>query len=197
MSKSYRDRNLHRRVQVARPGPGGKPLLDPAGNPVLAYDGLWFGVVSTGTDRIRLLPVDHAQFFAQRAEEATAAQKARGRDATVTPDQVYAFYAKRFTRPSDTFAPAHHPEEFTLVLPKALAVNLAHGGYGGTRTGPSEVLVDDLSVLMDLDDGPVPLPESAIDAPGENTQARRRKGKAAPAPVGATASDCEFDNILA
>jgi hypothetical protein len=194
MSKSYRERHLHRRVQIAKPGPGGKPQLDGSGNPVLAYDGLWFSVVSTGTDRVRLLPVDHAEFFRQRADEATTAQKARGKDVTVTADQVYGLYAKRFTRPSDTFAPAGHPEEFTLVLPKALAVNHTHGGHTGTRSGPSEVLVDDLSVFSDLLEGPVFLPTPTAPTGEEPAPTRKRKGKAVPAAVGAgNDQEEEFD----
>lgn len=196
MTKSYRDRNLYRRVQIAKPGPGGKPQLDGSGNPVLAYDGLWFNVVSTGTDRIRLLPVDHAEFFRQRADEATAAQKARGKDVTVTADQVYQLYAKRFTRPSDTYAPAGHPEEFTLVLPKTLAVNLTHGGHTGTKSGPSEVLVDDLSVFSDLLEGPVFLPAPTAPSGEEPASTRKRKGKAVPAQVGAAGEFGENFDIL-
>lgn len=179
MSKKYRSRNLWRQVQIAKPGPDGLPLRDEGGKPILMYEGQWFSVVSTGADRMRVLPVDSEAFFRQRAEAATAAQKARGKNVTVTPEEIYKLYSGKYTRPSDTYAPPNEPSEFTIVLAKALCVNLSYSRHSGAKQGgPPEVFSDDLSVLLGLDGEADPAP-SAIETPTapEEQPAKKRKGR--------------------
>lgn len=178
MTKSYRSRNLWRRVQIAKSTPTGQPLLDETGKPVLAYGGLWFSIISTGADRMRIIPADPDAFFRQRAEEATAAHKARGRNVTVTPEEVYKLYTAKFTRPSETYAPPDQPTEFSIVLSKRLCINLTHGSSGAKQGNTADVLTDDMSVLLGL--GGIDLPTEVPAATTSEEPTKKRKGKSVP-----------------
>lgn len=173
--KPYRTRGLRQKVQLAKPGPDGKPLRDATGQIQLDIDGQWFYVVSRGADRVRLLPVDHVAFFNWKAEQATKGLQAKGKTGAVTPDRLYEHYVAKFTRPTETYAPPGHPEEFSVVLSKHLAVNTTHG-YGGTsRTDPDDVLIDDLSVLAGLMSDEVTTPTPTGHTPEEPPTRKRKK----------------------
>lgn len=186
--KSYRERRLYKRVQVARVGPDGKPLRGEGGQVEPDVGGQWFLVVATGADRARLLPVDHVAFFAWKAEQATRALQAKGKAGVVTPERLYDHYVTRYTKPSETYAPPGQPAEFTIVLSKQLCVNLTHGAYGGaSRAGSADVLADDLSVLAGLMSEEVTPPVAPVAPPAaepapEEPATKKRKGKAAHTP---------------
>jgi hypothetical protein len=130
---------LGQKCQVAKDDGNGNPLKDEKGNVVLDHGSLWFLKVSGAEnhDRKRLLPEDPKAFFAFKAKEIEEALKAEGvTDVTVTPELVYEEFSSTYTKPNHTFAPPGHPEEFTIVLPKALCVNWRGGisvGGGGVK----------------------------------------------------------------
>lgn len=133
--KSYRARNLTQRCQIAKTEDGINPLRDEKGNLLLDHGGLWFLKVSGAEnhDNKRLIPQDYVAFLKVKANEIEEALKAEGvADVTVTPEDVYNEYVGMFTKPSGTYAPAGHPEEFSLVMPKQLCVNWAGGGGSGS-----------------------------------------------------------------
>ncbi len=123
--KSYRDRSLRQRCQLAKLGPDGNPLRDANGNLVLSHNGQWFLRVSGGRhSRVRLVPEDYQAYFAQKARQVEEALKAKGvTNAWVSPEKVYEEYTRTFTRPADTYAPPNHPEEFSVVVTYKVCVN--------------------------------------------------------------------------
>ncbi|WP_439628569.1 hypothetical protein [Gemmata sp.] len=196
MTKSYRVRTLNRRCQLAKLGKDGRPLRDEGGNAVLDHDGQWFLHVSGGDhhDRKRVIPADPDAFFRQKAEEATAFLRSKGKNVTVTPEMVHREYQRRFTRPQDTYFPPGRPEEFSIVTAKERCVNWSHGGSraAGDR---SDFPVEEMSFLTHLDDGGPPPESPAAEAP----TGRRRKGKA-PQPVAAgpedEAEEADLDHLM-
>lgn len=155
MTKSYRSRTLNQRCQIAKGDAQGNPLRDDQGTYVLAFGGLWFLKVS-GHDRQdhkRLIPEDPQAFFQFKAKELEDKLKAKGKtNVTVTPEAVYAEYVRVFTNPSKTFAPAGHPEEFSMIVAKELCVNLTHQYGGGSNGSPmNDIDLEDLSVFSRLE----------------------------------------------
>lgn len=141
--KSYRSRNLSQKCQVAKTEDGVNPLRDEKGVIQLDFGGLWFVKVSGASthDNKRLLPEDHRAFFALKAKEIEEALKVEGiTDVPVTPELVYEEFVATYTKPNHTFAPPGQPEEFTIVLPKALCVNWRGGvstGVNGIKSTPT------------------------------------------------------------
>jgi len=146
MAKNYRERGLSIRCQVARPSETdpAKPLVDATGKPVLDYDGLFFLKVS-GSDKDehkRLIPVDYRAFFDRDVRALKEALKSDGvTDEAVlnqiTVESVYEEYVGRYRRQSATYAPPGLPDQFTLVVPKGLCVNMTGGGGIGSVNGHS------------------------------------------------------------
>ena len=124
--KSYRSRKLGQKCQIAKTADGITPLKDDKGQVQVDHGGLYFLKVSGGDnhDNKRLIPEDHDAFFKFKARELEEALKAEGiADASVTAEEMYAEFVNTFTKPNQTFAPAGHPEEFSIVLPKGLCIN--------------------------------------------------------------------------
>ncbi len=178
--KSYRDRNLSQRCQLAKDDGGGNPLRDQAGNPVLDHAGLWFLKISGNDnhDRKRVVPEDHVAFFALKAKEIEEALRADGvADAAVTAEEVYAEYARTFTRPAHTFAPAGKPEEFSLVVPKGLCVNFCSGFHGGNALArPSAIPAEQTSIFARLRAARGPSNGDARPAAPRSSGKRRKAG---------------------
>jgi len=135
--KSYRNRGLTQKCQIAKTDDGVNPLRDEKGTILLDHGGLWFLKVSGAEnhDRKRLIPEDWKAFFALKAREIEEVLKADGvTDAVVTTDDIYSEYAATFTKPAHTYAPPGQPQEFSIVLPKGLCVNF-RGGVGVGSSG--------------------------------------------------------------
>jgi hypothetical protein len=139
MAKDYRTRGLNVKTQIAKPSvtDASKPMVDERGQPVLDFDGLWFLKVSGSDikdDRKRALPEDWKGFFMRDVKAVQEALKVEGvTDQAildqVTIDAIYASeYVTKYRRPTDTYAPPSHPDQFTLVVPKELCVNMTGGG---------------------------------------------------------------------
>jgi len=143
--KSYRSRTLNRRCQIAKADPQGNPLRDDQGNPALNYNGLWFLHVSGGDhhDRKRVVPADHEAFLQFYADQINESLKKRGSNRTVTTTEVYTELVQRFRKPSETYAPPGHPEEFSIVLPKELTVNWSHS-FGNAGVAAT-ISIEDMS----------------------------------------------------
>lgn len=183
MTKSYRNRNLSQRCQLAKSNGQGQPRRDDQGNVVLDHGGLWFLKVSGNAhhDRKRLVPEDAAAFFRHKATEIEAALKAKGKtNVSVTPERVYEEYVKTFTHPNHTYAPAGQPEEFSLVVPKGLCVNWCGASFGdGDGMLPSSIPPEQTSIFARLCSG-----EEVNDSPAPvNGKGRRRKPEAVAVPV--------------
>lgn len=149
--KTYRSRNLSIRCQIAKDDGTGNPLKDEKGHVVLDHGSLWFYKISGSDahDNKRLIPVDHQAFFAQKSKEVLEALQAEGiTDVQVTPEDLYQEYVSLYSKPGKTFAPAGHPEEFTIVLPKQLCVNFVGGGpsLGGVNK-PAVPAAQSLSIF--------------------------------------------------
>lgn len=170
--KSYRSRGLTQKCQVAKTDDGVNPLRDEKGNVLLDHGGLFFLKVSGGEnhDRKRLLPEDPKAFFALKAREIEEALKAEGiADASVSAEDVYGEFAATFTKPAHTYAPPGQPDEFTLVLPKALCVNWRGGiATGGGVKAPVTVAPQHTSIFARL---------KAARAAATNPQAAAKKVK--------------------
>jgi hypothetical protein len=196
--KSYRSRTLNTRCQVAQADPQGNPLRDEGGNPVLDHGGLWFRVISGNShhDRKRILPEDHEAFFRRKAKEIEDALKADGvADAVVAADEVYAEYVGTFTKPNHTYAPPGRPEEFSLVLPKELVVNIRGGvGVGGGVGRPGLVPAQATSIFARLKAGKGPANGHAEDPTA------RKKGRSRQPQVAATTPEdgveVDLDELL-
>jgi hypothetical protein len=146
MAKNYRERGLSIRCQVAKPSEAdpAKPLVDATGKPVLDYDGQFFMKVS-GSDkdeRKRLIPADYRAFFERDVKALKAALQADGiTDEAIlnqiSVESVYEEYVAKYRRLSETHAPAGQPDQFTVVVPKGLCVNMTGGGGIGSVNGHS------------------------------------------------------------
>lgn len=169
--KSYRSRTLNRQCQIAKSDPHGSPVRDAEGNPVLDHGGLWFFHISGGDhhDRKRVVPVDPQAFFKHKADEINEALKKRGKDRTVTPEEVYAEYVKAFRRPGETYAPPDHPEEFSMVLSKELCCNWTHGYGTAAAHLPTSIPPEQTSIFLRL------MTEDAPAKPADD--GGKRKGK--------------------
>ena len=185
--KSYRSRTLNRRCQIAKSDHQGNPLRDDQGNYVLDYNGLWFLHVSGGDhhDRKRVVPADYEAFLQFYADQINESLKKRGSNRTVTTAEVYPELVQRCRKPSETYAPPGHPEEFSIVLGKNLTVNWSHS-FGNTATA-QPISIEDMSFFAHT----LPV-EGTTAAEGTTTDAtapeggskRKGKPKAQPAEAG-------------
>ncbi|MBY0232266.1 MAG: hypothetical protein K2W96_23550 [Gemmataceae bacterium] len=151
--KSYRKRSLTQKCQIAKDDGNGQPLRDDRNAVVLDHGSLWFFKVSGNEnhDRKRLIPVDHAEFFKAKAREIEEALKAEGiTDVQVTQEMVYEEYTATFTKTAHTFAPPGQPEEFSLVVPKALCINWRGGSNGTNGTNHAVVAPQHTSLFARL-----------------------------------------------
>lgn len=176
--KTYRSRNLSIRCQIAKDDGTGNPLKDEKGNIVLDHGSQWFYKISGSDahDNKRLIPVDHQAFFAQKTKEVLEALHAEGiTDVAVTPEEVYQEYVNIYNKPGKTFAPAGHPEEFTIVLPKQLCCNFVGGGpsLGGVGK-PVVPAAQSLSIFARIK----AMREQAGNQPPVNANAASKKAKA-------------------
>jgi hypothetical protein len=179
MPKSMRSRTLNRRCQIARADSQGNPLRDEHGNYVLDYDGLWFFHVSGGDhhDRKRILPVDHEAFLQFYVDRINESLKRRGSARTVTTAEVYGELVQRCRKPSETYAPPGHPEEFSLVLNKGLCINWTHGF--GHAAAAQPIAIEAMSFFANTlaGEGSTGIESTHTDAPAPDDGTNKRKGK--------------------
>ncbi len=181
MTKSYRSRTLNQKCQIAKVDKAGNPIRDEQGDPVPAFEGLWFFKIS-GHDRQdhkRLLPEDYVAFFTLKAKAMEEKLKAKGKtNVAVTWEQMYSEYVKTFTNPGKTYAPPGHPEEFTMIVPKQVCINFSHSfGGGNGAMQMCDLEVEEMSVFsrlaaQDSGNGNHPAPPKG--------NGKRRKSEAAP-----------------
>lgn len=185
--KSYRSRTLNRRCQIAKADTQGNPLRDDQGNPLLDYNGLWFLHVSGSDhhDRKRVVPADPEAFLQFYADQINASLKKRGSIRTVTTTEVYLELVRIYRKPSETYAPPGHPEEFSIVLNKNLCVNWSHS-FGTAATAQS-ISIEGMSFFANTlpGDGTAGTESTSPDAVIPEDATNKRKGK----PKGLTLKD--------